>query len=82
VLSVPAERAFAYLSEIENLPRSATELARELRVVDGRHKVVNGLGELFFEIRADAVTGVVDMLAGPTVDDLARPGLPAAGSSR
>lgn len=71
VLPVPPERAFAYLSEIENLPRWATEFARELKIVGGRHKVVNGLGELFFEIRADAATGVVDMLAGPTEDDLA-----------
>jgi hypothetical protein len=26
---------------------------RELKLVDGRYKVVNGLGEFFFEIRAD-----------------------------
>jgi Rad3-related DNA helicase len=62
---------FAYLSDVENLPRWATEFARELKVVDGRHKVVNGLGELFFEIRADESTGVIDMLAGPTLDQLA-----------
>jgi hypothetical protein len=33
--------------------------------------VVNGLGELFFEIRADAETGVIDMLAGPEEHQLA-----------
>ena len=71
VLPAPKERVFAYLSDVENLPRWATEFARELKVVDGRHKVVNGLGELFFEIRADEATGIIDMLAGPTVDDLA-----------
>jgi hypothetical protein len=62
---------FAYLSDIENLPLWATEFARELKVVNGRHKVVNGLGEFFFEIRADAETGVIDMLAGPEEDQLA-----------
>ena len=71
VLPVPKDRAFAYLSDVENLPRWATEFARELMVVDGRHKVVNGLGEFFFEIRADEKTGVIDMLAGPTTDELA-----------
>jgi hypothetical protein len=71
VLPASKERAFAYLADIENLPRWATEFARELKVVNGRHKVVNGLGEFFFEIRADAETGVIDMLAGPTVDQLA-----------
>jgi len=71
VLDASPERVFAYLSEIENLPRWATEFARELKVVDGRHKVVNGLGEFFFEIRADEETGVIDMLAGPSPDELA-----------
>jgi hypothetical protein len=61
---------FAYLAEVENLPEWATEFARELRVVDGRHKVVNGLGEFFFRIEADAATGVIDMLAGPSDDEL------------
>jgi hypothetical protein len=71
VLPAPKERVFAYLSDVENLPRWATEFARELKLVDGRHKVVNGLGELFFEIRSDEMTGVIDMLAGPTPDELA-----------
>ena len=71
VLPAPRERVFAYLAEIENLPGWATEFARELKVVDGRHKVVNGLGEFFFEIHADERTGVIDMLAGPTEDGLA-----------
>lgn len=71
VLPAPRERVFAYLSEVENLPRWATEFARELKVVDGRYKVVNGLGEFFFEIRADEETGVIDMLAGPSEDRMA-----------
>jgi hypothetical protein len=71
VLPAPRDRVFAYLSDIENLPEWANEFARELKVVDGRHKVVNGLGEFFFEIHADAETGVIDMLAGPDEDRLA-----------
>ena len=71
VLDAPAERVFAYLADVDNLPRWATEFARELKVVDGRYKVVNGLGEFFFEIRADVATGVIDMLAGPAAEELA-----------
>ena len=71
VLSAPPDRVFAYLSDIENLPDWATEFARELKIVEGRHKVVNGLGEFFFEIHADADTGVIDMLAGPDEEQLA-----------
>ena len=66
VLPAPASEVFAYLSSIDNLPDWATDFAQELKVVDGRHKVVNGLGELFFEIVADERTGVIDMYAGPS----------------
>ena len=71
VLPAPKHEVFGYLSRIENLPRWATEFARELKVVNGTHKVVNGRGEFFFEIRADEETGVIDMLAGPAEDELA-----------
>jgi hypothetical protein len=70
-LPVSSAEAFAYLADVENLPGWATEFARELKVVEGKHKVVNGLGEFFFEIRADEETGVIDMYAGPTEDALA-----------
>jgi hypothetical protein len=71
VLPAPKADVFAYLAEVENLPLWATDFARELKVVDGRHKVVNGLGEFFFRIEADERTGVIDMLAGPTESEMA-----------
>ncbi len=71
VLPAPKNEVFAYLADVENLPRWATEFARELKTEDGRHKVVNGLGEFFFRIEADPETGVIDMLAGPSEDELA-----------
>lgn len=66
----PQEEVFTYLADVAKLPEWATEFARELKVVDGRYKVVNGLGEFYVEIRADQKTGVIDMLAGPTADAL------------
>ena len=71
VLHAPQQRVFAYLSEIENLPEWATEFARELRREGDDYKVVNGLGEFYFDIRADPSTGVVDMYAGPSKDAMA-----------
>lgn len=71
VLPAPKAKVFAYLAEVENLPLWATDFARELKVVDGRHKVVNGLGEFFFRIEADERTGVIDMLAGPSEAEMA-----------
>src|SRR5262245_20384121 len=71
VLDAPKDEVFDYLSEVENLPDWATDFARELRYENGKAKVVNGLGEFFFSIAADRDTGVIDMYAGPTEDELA-----------
>jgi len=35
----PREEVFDYLADIEKLPEWATDFARELKIVDGRHKV-------------------------------------------
>jgi hypothetical protein len=71
VLDAPADEVFAYLSRIENLPGWADEFARELRWEDGDAIVKNGLGEFVFRIETDPTSGVIDMLAGPTADELA-----------
>src|SRR5215213_8611195 len=68
VLDAPRDDVFDYMADIENLPRWATEFARELKRDEGGYRVVNGLGEFCFEIRADRSTGVIDMLAGPDRD--------------
>jgi hypothetical protein len=71
VLDAPREEVFRYLADVANLPDWATEFARELRFEDGKAKVVNGLGEFYFSIEADPDTGVIDMYAGPTEEELA-----------
>jgi hypothetical protein len=71
VLPAPREAVLDYLSNIDRLPEWATEFARELRREGEDYKVVNGLGEFYFEIRADPPTGVIDMFAGPTKDQMA-----------
>ena len=71
VLDAPRDEVFEYLSRIENLPEWATDFAQELKYEDGRARVVNGLGEFYFRIDADAKTGVIDMYAGPSEEGLA-----------
>lgn len=71
VLDAPREQVFHYLADVENLPAWATEFARELKFEDGKAKVVNGLGEFYFSIESDQETGVIDMYAGPTEEELA-----------
>jgi hypothetical protein len=71
VLDAPRQDVFEYLAAIENLPDWATEFARELRF-DGEDAVVrNGLGEFYVRFAVDSETGVIDMYAGPTKDELA-----------
>jgi hypothetical protein len=71
VLSASQPEVFEYMSDIERLPEWATEFARELRREGDDYKVVNGLGEFFFTIRADPASGVIDMFAGPTKEQMA-----------
>jgi hypothetical protein len=71
IVSAPKDAVFEYMSDIEKLPEWATEFARELKRDGDDYKVVNGLGEFFFEIRSDPRTGVIDMFAGPSKDQMA-----------
>jgi hypothetical protein len=71
-LAAPRKTAFAFLSDIENLPRWATAFCKQLkREQDGKYKVVTPQGEIFFRIEASERTGVVDMFGGPTEDQMA-----------
>src|SRR5262245_40957786 len=72
VLDAPKDAVFDYLANVRNLPEWATEFAHELRYENDEAKVVNDLGEFFVRIRADAETGVIDMYAGQTREELAR----------
>ena len=72
LLTARKEKVFAFLSNIENLPKWATLFCLELkRDAQGRCKVVTPEGEFFFRIEADARTGVVDMFGGPSEDRMA-----------
>ena len=71
VVPAPPTAVFEYMSDIEKLPEWATEFARELKREGEDYNVVNGLGEFYFEIEADSQTGVIDMFAGPSTDQMA-----------
>jgi hypothetical protein len=71
VLSAAQPAVFDYLADIEHLPEWATEFARELRRDGEDYKVVNGRGEFVFSLEPDRASGVIDMFAGPTRDEMA-----------
>lgn len=71
ILPAPRTAVFEYMADIEKLPEWATEFARELKRDGDAYKVLNGLGEFYFSIQADPETGVIDMFAGPTKNEMA-----------
>jgi len=71
IFSATKETVFAFLSEIQNLPKWATGFAKELKDTDGEYKVVTPQGEIFFCMESDAGTGVIDMYGGPTKEQMA-----------
>ena len=70
-LSAPKNKVFGFLSDIENLPKWATQFCKQLKKEKGRHKVVTPQGEIFFRVEGDARTGVIDMFGGPSEDQMA-----------
>ena len=73
ILNAPKSKVFSFISNIENLPKWATEFCKELKKVGDKYKVIScnpDAGELFFSIRSDRATGVVDMFAGPTAEQM------------
>lgn len=71
VVQAPREEVYSFLSRTENAPEWATEFVRELKVVDGKHKAITPMGEVFFRVEADEGTGVVDVFAGPAEGEMA-----------
>ena len=69
--NAPRDKVYAYVAEIENLPRWATGYCKELRKEGDDYKVVTPMGEVFFRIDADPDTGVVDMASGPEKESMA-----------
>lgn len=69
-LNAPREKVFEFLSKVENLPKWAVVFCRALERRDGRWWVKTPDGELLVRFDADAKTGVVDMYAGPSEDQM------------
>jgi len=69
---VPATKdsVFNFLANIENLPVWATEFCQGIKQEGSHYKAITSSGELFFKIESDRKTGVVDMFAGPTLDQM------------
>ena len=70
VLGTDRERAFAYLSDIRNLPDWAVEFCHRLETKDGLDGAVNDRGRAYVRFETDHPTGLIDMAAGPAKDQM------------
>ncbi len=70
VFSATKESLFAFLSDVQNLPKWATSFALELKEADGKCKVVTPDGEIFYQMESDIDTGIIDIYCGATEDEM------------
>ena len=70
MVSVPRDKVFEFLSNIENIPKWATKFVKKLSLVDGKYKAVTPVGEVFIRLDADKKTGLIDIHAGPTEKEM------------
>jgi len=70
-LNANYDQVYGYLSNIENLPDWATNFCTEVKRDGDDYKVMTGGGEIYFVMRANADTGVLDMMAGPDKSQMA-----------
>lgn len=70
VVSVSNEKVFAFLSDIENLPKWSTKFVKKLTLVDGKYKAMTPIGEVFLRLDTDKKNGLIDIYAGPTEENM------------
>jgi len=69
-LNTDRDEVFDFLSNIENLPLWAVKFCTGVRKEGDVYMASTRKGDIFFSIHADAITGVVDMVSGPTMDSM------------
>ena len=70
VVNVPRDSVFEFLSNIENIPKWATKFVSKLTLVDNKYKALTPVGEVFIRLDADKKSGLIDIYAGPTEDNM------------
>lgn len=64
VVTVPKDKVFDFLSDVENLPKWSTQFVKKIIVVDGKRKAVTPIGEVFLKFESDRKSGLIDIYAG------------------
>ena len=69
-MTTPKDKVFAFLSDIENLPRWSTKFVKKIMPGDGKYKAVTPIGEVFIRLDTNEKAGLIDIYAGPTEDNM------------
>ena len=70
VVTVPKDKVFAFLSDIENLPKWSTKFVKKIIPAEDKHKAVTPIGEVFIRLDTNEKAGLIDIYAGPTEDSM------------
>jgi hypothetical protein len=70
VISIPKDIVFAFLSNIENLPKWSTKFVKKIILVDGKYKAETPIGEVFIKLDTNEKAGLIDIYAGPTESNM------------
>jgi hypothetical protein len=70
VIPQPKEVIFDFLANFENMPKWSTKFIQSIKTINGKNKAVTPLGEVFVRIDSDTKSGVIDIFAGPTEDQM------------
>ena len=66
VVDAPPRAVFAFLADLRNMPAWSIHFCKAIHVEGDEAWVRSPQGEVYFATRADARTGVVDWVSGPT----------------
>lgn len=70
MVTVPKDTVFAFLSNIENLPKWSTKFVKKIITTDGKYKAITPIGEVFIRLDTVEKAGLIDIYAGPTEDNM------------
>jgi hypothetical protein len=69
-VTVSKNKVFAFLSNIENLPKWSTKFVKKIILADGKYKAVTPIGEVFIRLDTNEKAGLIDIYAGSTEDNM------------
>ena len=70
VVQYPKDVVFDFLSNFENMPKWSTQFIKSIKIENGKKKAVTPLGEVYIRIDSVKKSGVIDIFAGPTENQM------------